>query len=102
LDGRFFVWTPGGSDRWRSEEEGVGVSVEGDGWEGGAEGKGEKRAEGMTGDEWVGRGVAAVKEEEEEEEGEGEGFVEGGASETCRRLWPAGFGGSFAAFDFLV
>ena len=23
-------------------------------------------------------------------------------SETCRRLWPAGFGGSFAAFDFLV
>ena len=78
------------------------MSVEGDGWEGGAEGKGEKRAEGMTGDEWVGRGVAAVKEEEEEEEGEGEGFVEGGASETCRRLWPAGFGGSFAAFDFLV
>ena len=31
----------------------------------------------------------------------GLGFVEGGASVTCRRLWPAGIGGSFAALDFL-
>jgi hypothetical protein len=111
LDGRFLVWTPGGSDWWRSEEEGVGVSGEGDGWEGGLEGKGEKWAEGMTGEDVVGSEVATVsqlhsqpKKEEKGEEGSlnGEAFVEGGASETCRRLWPAGFGGSFAAFDFLV